>query len=111
MSFAPRFERAFEISDPDIPSLHTFADESDAMDNPFSKHPKQETEDGTKLVKEFLNTWAARVPAPMEVDDATDEDRPAASTEEEMKVLKEVAEEFRTRLEANPFTKDLLDSF
>lgn len=77
-------------------------------ESPFSKHPRQETEDGTRLVKEFLQAWAARVPEPIAVDGG---ETSSSLAEEEIRVLKEVAEEFKDRLEANAFTADLLSSF
>lgn len=78
-------------------------------ESPFSKHPREETEAGTRLVREFLQTWAARVPEPMAVD-GEDSKSASSSAEEEIKVLKEVAEEFKDRLATNAFTADLLAS-
>lgn len=92
--------------------LEDFGEEAggEVAESPFSKHPRQETEDGTRLVKEFLQTWAARVPESMAVDG--DGSIPSStSAEDEIRVLKEVAEEFKDRLAANAFTADLLATF
>ena len=68
-----------------------------------SKHSRETTEAGTALVDEFLSTWAARLPGGGE--EGTN------GAEEELKVLREVALEFKDRIEGNEFTRELLENF
>lgn len=62
------------------------------------------------MVDEFLATWAARLPSSAAEGGDGDEVM-KASKDEEMKVLREVAAEFKERIEENPYTKELLTGF
>jgi hypothetical protein len=79
-----------------------------APTNPFTAHSSEISEAGTKLVQEFLDTWAERCTAlesAGEADGGEDvvmagsRDGGGEGDEARMKALKEVAEEFRERIE------------
>lgn len=67
----------------------------------FTKHSRQEVEAGTALVAEYLSAWRSHLPEKKE--DLTEE--------AEWKALREVGEEFRARIEASPYCRQLLDEF
>lgn len=70
------------------------------------KHPKEVTDDGSRLVEEMLRTWAARCSADGDdvvMDDGANEDR-------EFEVLKQCVEEYQERMEGNPWIQELITS-
>lgn len=67
--------------------------------------PQDVTEEGTVLVEEFLKTWSARTGA-LQKNARTKLD-PAVEMEE----LRKVTEEYRQRIEANPWAAKVLESF
>ncbi|KAK4686325.1 DNA mismatch repair protein MSH2, partial [Tremellales sp. Uapishka_1] len=68
-------------------------------ENVFAKHSKIETDEGTLLVKEFLDTWKSRI------HDAD------MSDEDQVKELRRTAEEFKARFEGNPWVQTMMTSF
>ncbi|CDZ98435.1 dna mismatch repair protein msh2 [Phaffia rhodozyma] len=92
--------------------LEDFGDDAEVTpddSNPFTKYSREETEEGTKIVKQFLNAWSSRVPSSSK-DSGVDE-KSQATLEEELAILREIAAEYRDQIEANPYTRSLLDSF
>jgi DNA mismatch repair protein MSH2 len=81
------------------------ADVADGTDQAdvFAKHSKVEIDDGTAIVKEFLETWHARVAAQDPDDKLGDED--------ELAVLKATAEEYKAKFEGSPWIQTLLANF
>lgn len=64
----------------------------------MTKYTKQETDEGTELVREFLETWKSRVEAsatPMGESDQVEE-------------LRKVAREYGARLESNKWVAGLM---
>ena len=72
-----------------------------AAEATFAKFSKKDTEEGTELVKSFLDTWKARVEARGE----------GLSEEEQVAELRKVAEEYKGRFEGNPWVQGLCESF
>jgi DNA mismatch repair protein MSH2 len=66
----------------------------------YAKHPKIETDEGTALVKAFLEEWKERV-----------ESKGDISEEEQVVVLRAVAEEYRQRFEGNAWVRGLMSAF
>lgn len=75
----------------------------------FAKHSKTETDEGTALIKEFLNEWKAGVEAQ---SGGTDGDEAMALSEEaQIEELRKVAERYKDRFEASPWIRDVLAAF
>lgn len=74
----------------------------------FAKHSKSETDEGTALVKDFLDTWKARVEAS---GGAGGDVAMALSEEAQFEELKRVAEEYKERFEGNSWVKGLMESY
>lgn len=70
-------------------------------------HPQEVTDEGSKIVEEFLTTWATQcAAAKADGDDIvmeTDED-----VDREIAILKETLEKYRDRIEGNPWVQSLL---
>lgn len=80
-----------------------------AADITFTKHSKTETDEGTALVKEFLDTWKARVEAH---GGAVDGDAEMELSEDaQIDELRRVAEEYKERFEGNTWVKSLMESY
>ncbi len=64
-------------------------------------------EEGTKIVEEMLRAWASR-----SADDGEDVvmGDEHASPEEQLEVLKRCVEQFRPKIESNPWAQSLLAS-
>jgi DNA mismatch repair protein MSH2 len=84
----------------DVNSNLTEAYESDGEDDTFGKFPKQETDEGTALVKSFLEDWKLRVESRGDMDE-----------DEQVAELRRVAEEYKERFEGNEWVKGLMTSF
>ncbi|ORY29618.1 muts domain V-domain-containing protein [Naematelia encephala] len=70
-------------------------------DESLSKVPKLDTEEGTALIKSFLDTWKERV-----------ESQPdTMSEEEQVAELRRTADEFKERFEGNEWVKSLMEAF
>ena len=74
-----------------------------AADETLGKHSRSETDEGTALVRDFLDTWKARV--------GDDEAGVVMSEEEQVAELRRTAEEFEARFEGNAWVKGLMESF
>ncbi|KAF8531333.1 DNA mismatch repair protein MSH2 [Gautieria morchelliformis] len=83
--------------------LEDFGD-GDGMTSKFSK---EEAEEGSEIVTQFLRTWASQESG-MSVDDVIMTDD--GSTESQLVELKRCFEEFRPRIEANPWCQAVLNS-
>ena len=68
------------------------------------RHPKEVTDEGSRLVEEMLRTWASR--CSVDGDDIVMEDD--ESMEREVEVLKQCVAEYRERMEANPWIQGLV---
>lgn len=66
----------------------------------MSKFSKAETDEGTAIVKSFLDTWKAQT------SDAAD-----VSEEQQVEALRRVAESFKGQFEASPWIQELMQSF
>ena len=66
------------------------------------KYSKEETDSGTDLIKEFLDTWKSRIEVlEREQDGEVKEDR-------QVQELRAVAKEFEGRLDANKWIEGLM---
>lgn len=74
----------------------------------FSNISKEETDEGTLIVEEFLRTWKTRVEAGQA--GANGDDVHTQSKEYSMEVLKEVVAEYRDKFEGNAWVKAVLDN-
>ncbi|WVQ85977.1 hypothetical protein IAT38_008145 [Cryptococcus sp. DSM 104549] len=88
--------------------LEDFGDDAPA---PASKYSKTEIDSGTDIVKDFLDTWKARVGGGGEGRSGGEDDEMAPSEEEMVRELKRTAEEFRERFEGNEWVKNLMSTF
>lgn len=70
----------------------------------FSKISKEETDEGTLIVEEFLRTWKTRV----EASQAGAEDEETMSRDLQMEKLKEVVAEYRNKFEGNAWVQAVL---
>ena len=61
------------------------------------------TQEGAKLIDEFLQTWASRTAGAKRAK--------RADPEEELKELRAVVDEFRPRIEGNAWAAKVLESF
>ncbi|KAK1923021.1 putative DNA mismatch repair protein MSH2 [Papiliotrema laurentii] len=72
-----------------------------ASEGVLTKFSKTDSDDGTRLVKSFLDEWKAKV-----------ESRGEELTEEQqVEELRKVAQEYRERFEGNPWVQGLLEAF
>jgi DNA mismatch repair protein MSH2 len=71
----------------------------------FAKISKEETDEGTKIVQEFFNAWKALDDKETRMADGED---PA---EAEQKILQQVVEQFKDKLEGNAWVKTVLENF
>ncbi|CAD6590292.1 MAG: MutS-like protein, partial [Tremellales sp. Tagirdzhanova-0007] len=76
--------------------LEDFGDS--APDNALTKYSRAETDEGTAIVREFLDTWKARV------EDGSRE----LSEEEQVAELRRTAEAFKERFEGNSWVQGLM---
>ncbi|ORX41090.1 muts domain V-domain-containing protein [Kockovaella imperatae] len=76
-------------------------DFGDASEEPARKFTKEETEEGTALVKAFLDEWKSRI----------ESGGREMSHDEQVAELKKVGSEFRSKFEASPWVADLLEGF
>lgn len=84
------------------PSLEKLADcTADAPDDRLTKFTKEETESGTDLIREFLETWKFRV----EAGTATGEEM---GEEQQVEELRKVAREYGGRLDSNKWVEGLM---
>jgi DNA mismatch repair protein MSH2 len=79
-----------------------------AADTVFAKHTKLETDQGTQLVKEFLDAWKGRIG---QSGAGGGEDEAMMDEDAQVEELRKVAEEFREKFEASPWIKSLLEGF
>ncbi|KAJ9105070.1 hypothetical protein QFC19_003702 [Naganishia cerealis] len=86
--------------------LEDFGDGTETGDV-FAKISKQETDMGTQIVQDFFNTWKTLE----EEHERTRMDEGADPLEAQQKVLQEVVEQFRDKLEGNAWVKTLLENF
>ncbi|KAF8508246.1 DNA mismatch repair protein [Hysterangium stoloniferum] len=85
--------------------LEDFGDGTDIT----AKFSKQEADDGSKIVTEFLQNWACRLPSNAEDgDDIVMADD--ISLDAELAELKRCFEEFKPRIESNPWCQAILSS-
>lgn len=70
----------------------------DEPDESARKYTKEETDSGTELIREFLDTWKSRVEAASEEMDE----------EQQVEELRKVAREFGGRLEDNKWVVGLM---
>jgi DNA mismatch repair protein MSH2 len=77
-------------------------------DTVFAKHTKLETDQGTQLVKEFLDAWKDRIG---QSGAGGGEDEAMMDEDAQVEELRKVAEEYRDKFEASPWIKSLLEGF
>jgi DNA mismatch repair protein MSH2 len=68
----------------------------------LNKYTKEETDSGTDLIKEFLDTWKSRVEA-LQVEGEGE-----VGEERQVEELRTVAREFGGRLDANKWVEGLM---
>ena len=69
--------------------------------NTFPKHTQEETDEGTALMKSFMETWKSRVEA----------DGQEMGETEQVEELVKVAKEYAERFEGNSWVKGLMELF
>ncbi|KAG8902921.1 MutS-like protein [Tulasnella sp. 403] len=80
-------------------------------ENTPNKHSKQETEEGTKIVQEVLREWAKRTGgAARGGDDVEMGDASDVSPEAQLDALRQCFEEFKPKVESNPWCRTLLET-
>lgn len=72
----------------------------DTAQNAISKFSKTETDEGTRVVKSFLDEWKARTA-----------DSSAMNEDDQVAELRKVAEEYQEKFAASPWIQGLLESF
>lgn len=84
--------------------LNSFTESGDM----FSKISKEETDDGTLIVEDFLRTWKTRVEAARAAGEG---DVPMVPKEEEqMEMLKSVVAEYKEKFDGNAWVKAVLEN-
>ncbi|CBQ73427.1 probable DNA mismatch repair protein MSH2 [Sporisorium reilianum SRZ2] len=78
-------------------------DEDEAAGSVLDSLPEEVTQQGAKLIDEFLATWAERT--------QKDAKRARPDPESELQELRRVVDEFRPRIEANAWAAKVLESF
>jgi DNA mismatch repair protein MSH2 len=74
----------------------------------FSKISKEETDEGTLIVEDFLRTWKTRVEAARASGEG---DVPMVPKEEEqMEMLKSVVAEYKGKFDGNAWVKAVLEN-
>jgi DNA mismatch repair protein MSH2 len=73
-------------------------------DDRLSKYTKEETDEGTELIKEFLDSWKSRVEALAE----SGEEGEGVDEERQVELLREVAKEYGARLDSNKWVEGLI---
>ncbi|OCF39837.1 DNA mismatch repair protein MSH2 [Kwoniella heveanensis CBS 569] len=98
--------------------LEDFGDGAPSSADAAVKYSKQETEEGTDLIRQFLDTWKLRtgngssaLVLPSSQDPQGDTAMGMMSEEEMVEELKKVAEEFRDRFEGNNWVKAVMGNF
>lgn len=71
----------------------------------MSKYTKEETDEGTDLIKEFLDTWKSRVEA---LSESEGEGEGGVDEERQVELLREVAKEYGGRLDSNKWVEGLI---
>lgn len=87
-----------------LPFLTLFTDGTETGDI-FAKISKQETDEGTQIVQEFFQAWKAMEE---EQESKMSDGDPVA---EKQKVLQQVVEQFKDKLEGNAWVKTVLENF
>ncbi|KDQ60242.1 hypothetical protein JAAARDRAFT_32621 [Jaapia argillacea MUCL 33604] len=72
------------------------------------QHSKEVTDEGIQIVEQLLRTWASRIPDEVDGEDVVMSDDTTA--EAQLEELKRCFEEFKPRIEANPWVQYLLSS-
>ncbi|WRT70598.1 uncharacterized protein IL334_007596 [Kwoniella shivajii] len=81
-------------------------------DESLMKYSKTETDEGTALIKDFLDTWKSRTAGSAELGGGIDGDEEMGMSEEDMLVeLKKTAEEFKERFESNEWVQGVMSTF
>nr|XP_018259687.1 DNA mismatch repair protein MSH2 [Kwoniella dejecticola CBS 10117]OBR81845.1 DNA mismatch repair protein MSH2 [Kwoniella dejecticola CBS 10117] len=78
-------------------------------DESLTKYTKEETDEGTALIQEFLNTWKTRTATTTNGDGEGDEDM-GMSEEDMLAELRRTAEEFKEKFEANPWVRGVVNT-
>ncbi|WVQ63233.1 uncharacterized protein L199_001384 [Kwoniella botswanensis] len=76
----------------------------------LTKYTKEETDQGTSLVKDFLETWKSRT-GQSENANGGDEETMGLSDDDLLAELKQTAEEFKEKFESNPWTCGVMSTF
>jgi len=86
--------------------LEDFGDGNDIT----AKFSKQEADDGSKIVTDFLQNWACRIPPNLEDGDDIVIADGDVLLETELAELKRCFEEFKPRIESNPWCQAIVNS-
>nr|XP_019008106.1 DNA mismatch repair protein MSH2 [Kwoniella pini CBS 10737]OCF46887.1 DNA mismatch repair protein MSH2 [Kwoniella pini CBS 10737] len=78
-------------------------------DESLTKYTKEETDEGTALIQQFLNTWKSRTTTPMNGDGQGDEDMDM-SEEDMLAELRRTVEEYKERFEGNEWIKGVVNT-
>ena len=71
-----------------------------------TKYPDEVTNEGSKIVEELLRTWVDRCASSSDGDDIIMED--TSATDRELSALQQCLEDYRERIEGNPWIQSLL---
>jgi DNA mismatch repair protein MSH2 len=78
----------------------------------LSKYTKEETDEGTELIKEFLDSWKSRVEdealAEGETGGVEGGEGKGVDEERQVELLREVAKEYGARLDSNKWVEGLI---
>ncbi|WVW80934.1 hypothetical protein I302_102925 [Kwoniella bestiolae CBS 10118] len=77
----------------------------------LTKYTKEETDEGTALVKDFLDSWKSRTGQNATNGDGDGDEGMGMSDEDLLAELKRTAEEFRERFESNAWTSGVMSTF
>lgn len=72
----------------------------------FSKISKTETDEGTEIVREFFAAWKSKT-----ATEGSDGDVNMLSEEEQLVKLRETVEEFKEKMDGNPWVQAVLENF
>jgi len=91
--------------------LEDYDEDEPASTSVLDSLPEDVTKEGAALIDEFLKTWAARTSQNSEQGEKGTKRPRTADPEAELQELRKVVDEFRPRIEANPWSAKVLESF
>ncbi|KAI5118904.1 hypothetical protein M0805_002819 [Coniferiporia weirii] len=86
--------------------LEDFGDEREGR----PAHPREVTEEGSRLIEEMLHTWASRCAGSSEDDGDDPMNGGNEGVDTDITILKDCLEKYRGRIDANPWIQSLLSA-